>query len=172
MTDPITPEKFDVDAWLSGATKPTRSAKVFQRGDLLAEIDELAARIELAEKAEELAPGETALSDSPNRLRAKYADLVEEFNESALTVRLKAHTKDEQKLITKKHKDPTDAGFALVSEAITPVMSVEQLKKLHSLVGEFQFGAILKAYNEACQGVVEPSADFLPRPSTTAADGS
>ena len=88
-----TPETFDLDAWLSGASRPQRSVRIYQRGDMLAELDELGREIELAEAADD---AERSLTDaSPAALRQKYAELSEQFAASCLDVRVQGHDVDE-----------------------------------------------------------------------------
>ena len=35
-----TPKDFDVDAWLDGLSRPQRSVRVYQRGDIMAQLDD------------------------------------------------------------------------------------------------------------------------------------
>ena len=84
-----TPKDFDVDAWLDGLSRPQRSVRVYQRGDIMAQLDDLAAQIEHAESVDD---GERGLVDaSPASLRAQYAQLAEEMKAASLLVTVQGH---------------------------------------------------------------------------------
>lgn len=162
-----TPEDFDLDAWLSGASRPTRSVEVYQRGELLASLDELARKIELAEA---LGEGERSLSDpSPARLRAKYAELSEEFAAGALTVRVQSSTaEEERKIIASRTATKADLiNRDLVHAALVfPKMAREQFDVFVDRIGAHQWEKVRNAYQSACTDEPAPSADFLPHAST------
>lgn len=161
-----TPEDFDLDAWLSGASRPTRSVQIYQRGDMLATLDELARKIELAEA---VGDEERSLTDpSPARLRATYAQLSEDFAESALNVRIHAHSEDERKEIIagRKRGDMAAIYRDLVHAALTfPVMPREKFDAFLEKIGP-GWDKLKAAYDELCAGYDQPSADFLPHAST------
>lgn len=166
MTD--TPETFDLDAWLSGASRPQRSVRIFQRGDMLAELDELGREIELAEA---VGDAERSLTDaSPTTLRQKYAELSEEFAASCLDVRVQGHDQDETKEIMGERFAQSDIPAVerdLIFDALVyPKMTREQYDRFVGAIGPAQFEAIKSAYTSACRALPKPSADFLPQSST------
>lgn len=161
MTE-LNAETFDLDAWISGAERTVRSAIVYQKANLIAELDVLAERIANAER-EEAVDG-PSMGGGSGKLRAEYARLADEFKKSALTVRMKALTFDEKKEIEKAHK--TDAGlYALSASMVEPKCTPEQIEKLEAAIGNAQMGLIIRAYNRACDDAPTVSADFLPKSS-------
>jgi len=183
----LTPESFSFDQWMAGAYKPTRGSTIHQRGDLIADLDQLGEQIELAEA---VPADERSLVDvSPDRLRAKYADLAQQFHDSGLFVKVAGHTNEEKlavinsvnELVEEKFKaddksPEADAyrveqskkvTYYLIADAlVSPRLTAEQLERLHSKVGESEFMRIVHDYQAASNSLNEPSADFLPKPST------
>lgn len=165
-----TPQDFNLDEWLSGASRPTRSVRIFRDGGLLAELDELGRQIEVAEA---IPDDERSLSDeSPARLRAKYAEMSERFVAGAINVRVHGHDLDESRAIIGDrtavsereaiNKDLVHAGL------VFPQMSREQFDVFLSKIGPAQWERLKQTYTAACGAEVKPSADFLPRASTPA----
>ena len=68
VTPELTPEGFDVDAWIAGVRPTRRAVQLFARSDLIARLDELAARIGGADDDEAAGP----LIDEFEGLRAEY----------------------------------------------------------------------------------------------------
>lgn len=183
----LTPESFDFDQWLAGAYKPTRGSTVHQRGDLIAELDRVQEQIELAESVPD---DERSLSDaSPDKLRAKYAELAQQFHDSGLFVKVTGHSIEEKQAIYKAADAEVESKFAaddksaeakahrveqakqltyvLLEDAlVSPRLTAEQLRRLHQRVGEAEFTRVVRDYQEASSAINEPSADFLPKPST------
>ena len=161
-----TPQDFDIDAWLNDAERPARSVTVYQKAGLIADLDELAARIEAAEAEEVDGP---SMGGGVGALRAKYADLAQRFHDSALTIRVQSLTKQEQVELTegKEYLSPVERGAIVFAAAIVePKMTPDQVKRLNTVIGDAQFGLIGAAWNSACREAPEVSADFLPKPST------
>lgn len=161
-----TPETFDLDAWLSGLSRPQRSVRIFQRGDLLAELQELGREIELAEAAGD---AERSLNDaSPAVLRQKYADLSEQFAASGRDFRFQGHDVDERKAIMgdRIEADRSEIGRDLLFDAlVSPQMTRDQFNVLLKGIGPAQIDDLVGAYQLACSDIPEPSADFLPQSS-------
>jgi hypothetical protein len=161
MSD-ISPETFDLDAWIEGAERTIRSATVYQKAGLIGDLDVLAAKIENAEREEAVdGPG---MGGGAGKLRAEYAKLAGEFKASALTVRMKALTLDEKKAIEKEHKEDTGAHI-LAASMVEPRVTAEQIRKIENAIGNAQMALIIRAYNQACDDTPAVSADFLPKSS-------
>lgn len=183
----FTPEEFVFADWLAGAHKPTRGSTVFQRGDLMAELDRVREKIQVAE----LIPAEErSLTDiSPQKLREEYAALSDEFYKSGLFVKMAGLTPDEQVKISNEldketfskyeKGDQSDEALAAFSEArktltyrllaesiVSPKLDEQQLRELHKVIGDAQFNKIVQDYKLASASINEPDADFLPKPST------
>lgn len=161
MSD-LNAETFDLDAWIAGAERTIRSATVYQKAGLIGELDILAAKIENAEREEAVdGPG---MGGGSGKLRAQYARLADEFEASALVVKMKALTLDEKKAIEDEHKE--DVGSHILSASmVEPKVTPEQIMKLESAIGNSQFGLIIRAFNRACDDAPAVSADFLPKSS-------
>jgi len=169
----VTPKDFDLDAWLDGADRPQRSVTVYQKAGLIAELDELASKIEHAEADEELEPSLSEVGES-RRLRAKYAEAAKQFHDSALTLRIQGHYEYEKQEFKDANKDATEGelGRLILADAITsPRFTPAQVRKLEKVIGPAQFGLIFNAYHQASTAVPVVSAVFLPK-SSTAGDGA
>lgn len=169
----VTPQDFDLDAWLDGADRPQRSVTVYQKAGLIAELDELATRIEHAEADEEAEPSLSEVGES-RRLRAKYAEVAAKFHASALTLRIQGHYEYEKRTFKEDNPDASDAelGHVILADAITyPRFSKAQVKRLERVIGPAQFGLIFNAYHQASTEAPVVSADFLPKSSTREGGG-
>lgn len=80
--DAMTPEGFDLDAWLAGARPSRRATTVYARPDLLATIDVLSERVVVARASED--------TDEVNRLVAQIRDVRQQMEASALDVVVEA----------------------------------------------------------------------------------
>ena len=167
------PKDFDLDAWLDGADRPQRSVTVYQKAGLIAELDELATKIEHAEADEEAEPSLSEVGES-RRLRAKYAEVAGKFHASAMTLRIQGHYEYEKLEFKEANKDATETelGRLILADAITsPRFTPTQVAKLEKVVGPAQFGLVFAAYHQASTEVPVVSADFLPKSSTVEGGG-
>ena len=167
-----TPQTFDIDAWLDGAERPTRSVTIYQRAGLIADLDALEERIRIAEidegveHVEERRLGERTESE---KLRAEYARLAQQFHESALTIRVEGRDESEREALVMPipNLNPKQRGAVVLADAIvSPKFTPEQLEKLAAKVGEVQFSQVVTRFHEACEAMPKVSADFLLKPST------
>lgn len=183
----FTPEDFVFADWMAGAHKPTRGSTVYQRGDLMADLDRVREQIEVAE----LIPAdERSLTDaSPDKLRKEYETLAEQFYNSGLFVKMAGLTPDEQVTISNKldketyatHEkgDKSDEALEKISDArktltyrlmaasiVSPKLDESQLRQLHQIIGDAQFNKLVQDYKLASATLNEPDADFLRKPST------
>ena len=146
-----TPRDFDVDAWLDGLSRPQRSVRVYQRGDIMAQLDDLAAQIENAESVDD---GERGLVDaSPASLRAQYAQLAEEMKAASLLVTVQGHDRDEKVAALKGAEDasPVEVARTLIFDAlVSPKMNREQFDRFMSGIGPAQQDRVAEAYTRAC----------------------
>lgn len=77
----MTPEGFDLQAWIAGARPSRRATTVFARPDLLASIDVLSERVAVARAAEDTAEVATLVAqirDLRDQLAASALDVVVE----------------------------------------------------------------------------------------------
>jgi hypothetical protein len=172
MTE-LDPKTFDVDAWLTGAKLPEHSVVVYGRADLLAVADDLQRRItaaeedEAADSAPERAVGEQLESA---RLREEYGAIAEEFDASAMTIRVRAlpesvttvlEAKQERGEIRKEDRFLHD----IVAGAVEPQLSLEQVIRMREKIGGAQTMKIWRAIFQATGEQPEVSPAFLPRRS-------
>jgi len=161
-----TPQDFDLDAWLDDADRPERSVTVYQKAGLIADLDRIAEQITNADEDEVDGP---SMGGGVGKLRAEYAKLAKQFHGSALTVRVRSVSQEEQRELREKNPDLGDAalGKLVLSEAlVSPKATPEQVGKLERVLGDAQFSLIVGAWQQACRAVPAVSADFLPRRST------
>lgn len=158
----VTPQDFDIDAWLEDAERPARSVTVYQKAGLIADLDALEAQINNAEDEEVDGP-----SMGGGNLRARYAELAQKFHDSALTIRIEGRDENERMRVGLGIADPSLRVAAVIADAITsPKFTPEQIVKLATKIGEAQWELVVKRVNEACTEVPAVSADFLPKRST------
>lgn len=164
----VTPQDFDVEAWIEGVERPERGVTVFQKAALLADLDLLAEKIQHAEAAEDLEPALAEVGEA-RRLRARYAELAQQFHDSGVQFRVRGMDDHEKRALRLANPDlePSEFGYLVFSEAIvSPKLTPAQVKKLEANLGETQFGCIAEKFYEASREMPEVSADFLPKPST------
>lgn len=90
---PLAPETFDLSAWVRGVQPTRRSVIVYQRPDLLAEIDTLTAREAVAPKGER------------EGLAERAADVTQQLRESAVTFVVEGRTSAWVKEFTAENRD-------------------------------------------------------------------
>ncbi len=145
------PVDFDLDAWLTDAKRPERSVTVYKRADLIADLDELERQIDNANRA---GAEEESLGFAGKRLEAEYLAKLQEFHDSALTIRVRGLTQDE---INKIHSDGKNAkenqaqiGRRLIEAAlVSPRINTAGLERLANAIGDVQMNQIVNAYQLA-----------------------
>lgn len=163
----VTPQDFDLDAWLDDADRPERSVTVYQKAGLIADLDRLAEQIQNAAEDEDV--DGPSMGGGVGKLRAEYAKVAAQFHESALTVRVAGHGDEEKRDFATANPDlaPSELGRVVLADAIkAPKITPEQVKRLEKKIGPAQFGLILNAYHQASTELPSVSADFLPKRST------
>ncbi len=164
-----TPQDFDLDAWIDGAERPSRSVTVYQKAGLIADLDRVAEQITNAEDDAEEVDGPSMAGGGSAQLRVEYQRIAQQFHDSALTITVIGHSDEEKREFAQANKDagPSGLAYIVLADAITsPKATVEQVKKLEKKLGPAQFGLILSAYHKASTEIPVVSADFLPKPST------
>lgn len=164
MTE-VSPQDFDLDAWLDGADRPKRGVTVYQKSGLIAELDRLAELIRNADDDEVDGP---SMGGGVGGLRAEYASIAAQFHDSALTIQVQSVSQEEQRELREKNPDLDDRalGKLVLSEAfVSPKASPAQVGKLERILGDAQFSLIVSTWHQACRAVPTVSADFLPKPS-------
>ncbi len=153
------------DAWIDGAAPITHRVTLYQRGDLIAEIDALDEQIKTAEAAGDT---ERGMNDaSPDTLRLKRAELAQSWADSALHLSVRPPTvkrADEMREAVKRAEklDDEQAAMHVLAASVVRVetaagdaldlpdgMSLERLNRLIDKVGEAQAQRLSRTYFEA-----------------------
>lgn len=180
-TETRDPKTFDVASWLTDAKLPERSATVYQRADLIGLISDLERRIQ--NEVDVL--GQEAL-DGNSKLVKEYRQLVGDFEESALTLFVRAVPEREQRAIADElGKDATkeEVGSATISRAIIGVQrkggkrepvrfSPDEIIQFDAAVGPAQMQAVYNAWHLATREIPTVDADFLQKLSSRASGGA
>lgn len=133
MAEDTTPvAEFDLDAWINGTTGVTGTARIVQRGDLLAEMDNLERRIEIAKGVPASERG--ADDDSPDTLRAQWEQVAEQVVASSIIAYIQDRTEGRRQGIRDRLKKDkvTDAdtiGLHVLADAIVKVASPDGLAR-------------------------------------------
>lgn len=145
------PVDFDLDAWLTDAKRPERSVTVYKRADLIADLDELERQIDNAHRA---GAEEESLSSSGAKIEAEYLAKLQEFHDSALTIRVRGLTQEEMNAIhsegKKAKENQTQIGRRLIEAAlVSPRINAAGLERLANAIGDAQMTQIVNAYQLA-----------------------
>ena len=81
----IAPATFDLDAWIDGTCGLTHLAVIYQKGDLLAELDRLQRKIDAAKTVSDKDRGVT--DGGVDELITQYEEIAEQWVVSPATVR-------------------------------------------------------------------------------------
>lgn len=147
--EPEDESTFDVDAWLTEAKPPQRAVTVYGRGDLLSALQAL--------EAEPEPPGEVM---GGSRRVKEIRRLRAEIDASRRVLHVRALLQSERAALAAEHSKPSEGGEPKVDELayevaaysaslVEPLMSVEQVKRLHDVIGEAQWALIGSAIEAA-----------------------
>lgn len=96
------PDALDLDGWIDGTCGLTHTATIYQRGDLLATIDQLEA--ELA-KAEKVPKEQRGVADrTPEVIRGEWEQVAEQLSTSAMVVHVQDRTEARRRDIANRLK--------------------------------------------------------------------
>lgn len=171
------PAEFDIEEWLSGASLPARTVTIYQNAGLRAEYDALEQKFLLAQsqlnfdddKAQDVSLAVSAPEAALFDLAKKMQQMLSELEKSALRVKVRAITRDEELKVqedTKKRKlDGDHAGYERLSiAAIHPPLNPEGWKRMRQAIGEVQYADIATAVSELAGFVTggQVMPDFSP----------
>lgn len=144
----------DLDEWIESARRTERSVRLYQRPDLVADLDELDRRIEM----------DRASGQDVEDLVAEWQLVAQRFANSGLTIRVRGlsgaeiKTLQAEALIERLELD--EIGVKVISTAcVDPLISPDQLRKLIDAVGESQVMLLGQAVVAACAEPPRVSAD-------------
>lgn len=132
----LDPATFDLTAWINGATSTVRAVTLYQRADLLAEVDELNRQLRLAESIPE---GDRGMGDpSPQGIRRKLEQVAGEFQASAVVFKVESRSTDARERIAKRAKKQgvTDENEVVLHQLVDAIkepagVTVEHLRTLN-----------------------------------------
>lgn len=139
--DPQTDDSLD--AWIASAQRTHRSVTIYRRADLIADLDDLDRRIQIARENDD--------QETVNELEPRWVQVATEFSESGLLVKVRGLHESEFRAIraqaTVDGVDERTLGAMLMAAAIVePAFTTEQLLRLEERVGEPQISRIVSAY--------------------------
>lgn len=152
MTE-TTPEVIDLDDWLDGAHRAERSVTLYARADLLADIDQLEAKLrQVAEVPEE--DRSYADTDAGAEIRANIDRLYVALDESKLVVRVTSLEDTEQEAIAEQvKKDLKAEADKAASEARAEAR--EKCRRLEITAANDINAFVRPAANAAADAVIE-----------------
>jgi hypothetical protein len=173
-TPELDPTTFDLNAWVAGVTSTVRAVTLYQRPDLLADVDELERQIGIAKKATGSVPdGEDELggSDDVQTLQERLADVLKAWAASAMTFRVQGRT-DEWRDAAKKRlrkqgiTDETEIILRSLAESIIAPAGItyEHLAHLNE-VSQPQVKMLLVAWGMANNQPPAVNVPFSPASS-------
>lgn len=128
-SDTLPEADFDLDGWIDGTQGITGTARIYQRGDLLAELDNLERRIEIAKGVSVQDRG--ADDDTPETLRAQWDELAQQIVNSSITVHIQDRTIGRRQQIVERLKredkvtDTATINLYLLADAIIKVETAD-----------------------------------------------
>ncbi len=138
---------MSVDEWIEGGRRTERSVTIYQRGDLLADLDDLDRQIDLAQRANDT----DALAD----LDAKWQAIAHTFSNSALSIRVRGLSADEiralkaEASLNRIELDETSAAV-IAAATVEPKLSTDQVLRLVQTIGDAQVVKIAQTVTAAC----------------------
>lgn len=190
-TTETSPEAFDIDAWLQDAHLPEDSCDIYKRPDVIAELAQVKARIDVEEAAQ---TGKTLGGSAELRkLHKRYDELLQTFGDSRTTIYVRSlnnsklrelrevNKKAEEKNGWTKAQANTESNFDTISAAIFAIegadgtrnevsLTTAQVKALEDRIGSSQVQIIKNAWQRAQMQAPEVTVDFLSQPSGTSKD--
>lgn len=175
MSQHLTPDDFDLDAWINGARATERSVEFFARGDLVATAEDLLRRYEAAVTA--VRPEDRGIGDdSPEALLAEIERVNEELQASRTTWTVRALSPDAIKAANDAARAENEAAPEVTEHVLAAAVckvtdargrvlatstTVDQLRGLRQQLGTRQLLRLMNALNEAIDQepkIVAPSS--------------
>jgi hypothetical protein len=192
-------DELDLDKWIDGSCGLTRTAKIFQRGDLIAQIDRLEKERDVAvEIAKSVPKGERGLNDrGPEQIQREIDDLSREVSASALIVHIQDRTEERRYKIRKQKlkelgikdgenpsfEDSETLQYAVIADAIVKLetpdgktkdlpdgLPANKLREMVERLGDAALGDLWTAYRRVTMEAPSVSAP-LSRPNSSGAGG-
>lgn len=189
LPPPELPGDFDLDKWIDGTCALTKTARIYQRGDLLTELDRLEADIEVAKK---VGKGDRGINDaSPEQLQKEWDQVAEELAASSLLVHVQDRTQERRRKISanlakskglKPTENDDDAETVLYHQLAHAIVKLEtpdgkvkelpdgfpvnKLREIKDRIGDAALLPVLMAFNEVTQRAPSVAAPLSRRSSS------
>lgn len=158
-------DDFDLDGWIDGTCGMTRTARIYQRGDLFARLDELEGELEVSKKVRKEDRG---VDDrAPEQVQSELDELAETLLATAITVHIQDRTNERRRGIGERLKkqglkvedsdDNETISLHLLADAIIRVESADgktrafpdgfPVEKLRALKDRLGDSALIDAWN-------------------------
>lgn len=170
-TPDLDPATFDLDAWIGGVTGTVRAVTIYQRPDLLGQIDELQRQLRVAESV----PAEDrGMNDAtPDGIRNQIEQIAREFEASGVVFKIEGRSDEARDRIKKRLKkqgvnDEETVVLHQLADAIVEPKGVtpEFLRKLQDK-SETQLRMLLVTMGKA---TIEPPKVDVPFSSASSPD--
>ncbi len=188
-------DELDLDKWLDGTCGLTRTAKVYQRGDLIAAIDELERELAVAQRVEkELPKGERGLTDrTPEQIRREIDALSREVLDSALILHVQDRTEERRVRLRQEclkqlkvsdednmsFEDRETLNYRIIADAIVKIETADgkskslpdglppnKLREMVQRLGDAALGELWTAYRRVTMEAPQVSAPLSRRNSS------
>ncbi|WDF34543.1 hypothetical protein PTW37_06495 [Arthrobacter agilis] len=193
MTTDTTPETFDFADWFADANLPESSADIYLNAAVLSDLADIQRRMDVETRVEEAEAGEKELGSKAKKtplqvLEDEYVALAKKFEDSKITVYVRALTSVERKEIraahdlAQKNDGEENQGFTFrclaasivglrkaTGERKPATLTQAEVEDLYKKIGDAQIGRINDAYLTATNAIPAVDADFLRKLSGPAA---
>lgn len=160
--------EFDIDAWISGATKPERSVTIYQDGRAYADFEQAHAEWnDLSQRRStrdnDDSGHDPSLSDADpldeelREVADRMRDSLERARERKVTLRFRAEaSRTDYVALMKRHakaleNDPQVVYYHLAAKCFVGQKSAaSSWKKMRAVIGDGQWAKIVKAIDGAC----------------------
>lgn len=134
----------ELDEWIAGVRRQRRSVLIYQRPDLVADLDEINQEMSLAKAA----------GQPVAELEERWGQVAQEFADSGLRIVVEGQTVEEINAIkataSAAGEDDEEASARILEAAIVePPFSRDQILQLRKTAGDAQVEQILAAWKSA-----------------------
>jgi hypothetical protein len=121
-TPALDPQTFDLDSWISGVTGTVRAVTLYQRPDLIAEIDELQRQLRIIES---MPAEDRGMNDAtPDSIRQRIEQVARDFEASALVFKVQGRSDEAREAIAKrlKKQNVTDEYTVVLHQLVDAII--------------------------------------------------
>lgn len=168
-TPELDPASFDLDAWIGGVTGTVRAVTLYQKSNLVAEIETLQRELRIAES---MSAEDRGMNDpTPDGIRRQIEQVAREFESSTIVVKVEGRSDEARERIAKRLKKQgvTDEETVLLHQMADAIVepkgiTPEWLRKLWE-ASEPQYKMLLVAASLANYQPPQVNVDFLSKSS-------